>query len=375
VARIRILTVVVTGSLAAAAVLPAATIVGTARDDTLRGTPKADKLYGKAGNDKLLGLGGNDVLAGGPGADRLFGGAGNDRLVGGLGADRLVCGRGRDVARADAGDTVAGDCETVTGLPPPRLPAMPGEYCGSTSQGMPVCFEVAIGDSPAERRIPSMRLSVQATCDPAAQLDRTFEIRTLARVRSDGTFTAPAFVAVLESTFEGAFDPSGTSAAGSLSVRFTEVKDGVRHECDSGVVSWNARTPPPDPVAQPGTFCGLTDQGLELCFDVAGTPKTVTNLDLLVRTECHPEATFGVSSSIPTRYAIREDGAFAFRRRGAGTTAGGGSFEVEHAMDGSFDPSGTSATGTLSARVTYDAPDGTHYDCDSGTFGWTARRQ
>jgi len=369
VARIRILTVVVAGSLIATGTVPASTIVGTARHDTLRGTPKSDKLYGKAGNDKLFGLGGNDVLVGG---------AGGDLLVGGAGADRLACGHGRDIARADARDKVAKDCEVVKGLvkPPPQPPPVtPGNYCGSTSQGMPICFEVVVGDGSAERIIPSMRLAVQATCEPAAQFDRTFEIRTRARVRSDRTFTAPAVLSGFASTFEGEFDPSGTSAAGSLTVQFAEEEAGVRYACDSGVVSWNAKTPPPEGAAQVGTFCGFTAQGLALCFDVQGTPKTVTNLKLLVKTECTPPATYGVSSTIPTMYAIREDGGFSFRRSIFGTTPGGGSFTVNHTMDGAFDASGTTATGTLAAHVAYDASDGTHYDCDSGAFGWSARRQ
>jgi hypothetical protein len=360
VARIRILIAVAAGSLIATGTVPASTIVGTPRDDVLRGTAKADKLYGRAGNDRLFGLRGNDVLSGGPGADRL------------------VCGPGRDIARADARDRVAKDCEIVRGLPKPPPPPPPvalGTYCGATSQGLPVCFGVATGEGPTERLILSMRLSVQATCDPPAQLDRTFDVRTRATIRDDRTFSAPVFLSVFESTFDGAFDTSGTSAVGSLSVRFVEAEESVRYECDSGVVTWSARTPPPDPAAQPGRFCGLTGQGLDLCFDVAGTPKTVTNLTLLVRTECTPAATFGVSSVIPTMYAIREDGGFSVRRSGGGTTAGGGTFTVRHTMEGAFEPSGISASGTLSAHVTYDAPDGTHYDCDSGTFAWSTERQ
>jgi hypothetical protein len=91
--------------------------------------------------------------------------------------------------------------------------------------------------------------------------------------------------------------------------------------------------------------------------------RSVTNLKLIVRTECTPAAAVGVSSTIPAMYAIGANGQFSFRRRGFGTTPGGGSFTVEHAMVGAFDASGISATGTLSAPLTYDAPDRTHYDC------------
>ena len=90
----------------------AANVVGTSKNDVLRGTAKADKLNGRAGNDRLPGLGGNDILIGGPGNDVLIGGGGNDALR---------CGPGRDTANADAGDTVAPDCELVKG---PMLPSL-----------------------------------------------------------------------------------------------------------------------------------------------------------------------------------------------------------------------------------------------------------
>ena len=94
----------------------AATINGTARNDTLRGGARADTIYGKGGNDRLFGAGGNDVLAGGPG---------NDVLVGGVGADTLGCGPGRDTATRDAQDQVARDCEVVRGPKPSPPPAPP----------------------------------------------------------------------------------------------------------------------------------------------------------------------------------------------------------------------------------------------------------
>ena len=357
VLSIRILIGVVVGSLIAAGAAPASTILGGAGNDTLRGTPKADKLYGRTGNDRLLGF------------------AGNDLLFGGAGADRLVCGPGRDTAWADAKDHVAKDCEIVKGVkrPPSPPPVSLGTYCGSTSQGMSLCFEVGSQDTSAARTISSTSLTVHADCEPTRQVDRSFTVQSpYATVNSDRTFAVRTVLAGYRSTFEGKFDQAGTSATGSLSVQFVE-QDGVRYECDSGLVSWSARTPPPTVSAQPGTFCGLTEQGLELCFDVAGTPRTVTNLKLLVRVECTPMATFSVSSEIPTMYAIRDDGGFSFQRRGS-KTAGGGSFTVEQSMDGAFDVSGRSATGRLSSHVSYDAPDGTHYDCDSGSLSWSTQR-
>ena len=343
----------------------AATIVGTSRDDTLRGTPGADRLYGKAGNDTLLGRSGNDRLVGGPGADLL---------VGGPGADRLVCGLGRDTARADAMDAVARDCETVTGLAPPPPTTTPGTYCGVTSQGKSICLDVGSGAFGIQI-VSGIRLSLQTTCEPSRHLAYTYALSTQAGVQGDRTFVSNVSLPGLAARVEGSFDVSRVSATGSLRVQVIDRRAGVEYRCDSGIVSWSAKTPPGDPNAQPGPFCGFTDQGLGLCFDVAGFPKTVTNLELLVRTECVPPASSVISSTIPTAYAIRDDNTFAFETTGIGMTGSGGSFTVTHAMQGTFDASGTSATGTLAAHLTYEAGDGVHYECDSRTFSWSVHRQ
>jgi uncharacterized delta-60 repeat protein len=87
-----------------------ATIVGTARRDTLRGTPRADVIVALGGNDRVRAGRGNDLVCGGAGndditgqagRDRLFGGPGRDRLVGGSGIDRCLGGGGRDRAACE----------------------------------------------------------------------------------------------------------------------------------------------------------------------------------------------------------------------------------------------------------------------------------
>lgn len=343
----------------------AATIVGTRGDDTLRGTPRADRLEGRAGNDRLFGRAGNDVL---------LGGRGNDVLVGGPGADRLACGPGRDVAHADARDRVGRDCETVRGLGPPPPPTTPGTYCGVTSQGMSICLDVGPGTAGIQA-VSSIRLAVQTSCEPSRYLAYDYALTTQAAVPANRRFVSDVAFPGLAATVAGAFASSRTSATGTLRVQVVDVREGVEYRCDSGTVSWAVKTPPPTPSAELGRFCGTTQQGPSLCFDVAGSPKTVANLALVVRTECTPPATLGVSSTIPTAYAIREDGTFAFQRTGTGTSPGGGTFTITHTMQGAFDAAGTSATGTLAAHLTYDAPDGVRYECDAPMFTWTAARQ
>jgi Ca2+-binding RTX toxin-like protein len=63
------------------AVTSAATITGSAINDTINGGTKADVLSSGAGNDAILGFDGNDTITGGTGSDNLGGNAGSDRFV------------------------------------------------------------------------------------------------------------------------------------------------------------------------------------------------------------------------------------------------------------------------------------------------------
>ena len=72
----------------------AATIVGTAGNNTINGTSGRDVIAGLGGVDKIYGGGGNDVICGGDGNDELEGGAGDDWLDGGAGASDSIRGDG-----------------------------------------------------------------------------------------------------------------------------------------------------------------------------------------------------------------------------------------------------------------------------------------
>ena len=98
----------------------AATIVGTAGDDTIHGTRGPDVIQALCGNDLVQGGGGDDRICGGDGDDRLTGGkgadsmdggAGNDTLIGKAGADHLVGGTGDDQLFGGTGD------DTLSGGP------------------------------------------------------------------------------------------------------------------------------------------------------------------------------------------------------------------------------------------------------------------
>jgi uncharacterized delta-60 repeat protein len=73
-----------------------ATIVGTARGETLRGTAGNDVIVARGGADRIRAGRGRDLVCGGRGRDVLSGGRGADRLLGGAGRDRCLGGTGRD---------------------------------------------------------------------------------------------------------------------------------------------------------------------------------------------------------------------------------------------------------------------------------------
>jgi hypothetical protein len=239
---------------------------------------------------------------------------------------------------------------------------------------MSLCLDVGSGTAGIQV-VSGIRLTVETTCEPARTLVYTYGLTTQAAVQDDRTFVSSVSFPGLEVTVAGVFDASRMSAEGSLRVQVTDRRAGAELRCDSGPVSWVAKTPPASPSARHGRFCGFTDQGLGLCFDVAGSPKTVGNFDLRVNTACTPPGAFGLSSSVPTAYAIRDDNSFAFERSGTGTTSAGGSFDFTQSMSGAFDAEGVTATGTLRMQLAYVDPAGVRYECDSAPFAWSARWQ
>lgn len=74
-------------------------------------------MNGDAGDDTLVGGRFDDALNGGPGDDVIL-------AAGDTGLDAITCGTGDDTVYADAGDTVAGDCEHVVLGPAPARPEL-----------------------------------------------------------------------------------------------------------------------------------------------------------------------------------------------------------------------------------------------------------
>lgn len=131
-------------------------LLGGDGNDTLRGFGGTNRLEGGAGDDILDSLyDGNDTKIGGPGADRFLGADGSETIdaADGAGTDTITCGFGIDTVTADAGDSVAADCETVTraggSTPPPERPAEMADAPAPAAEDAPV--RPAIDPTPPPR--------------------------------------------------------------------------------------------------------------------------------------------------------------------------------------------------------------------------------
>jgi len=165
-------------------------------DDVLAGTDGPNQLGGGPGDDVIVARGGDDELSGGPGADGLDGGPGSDEIEGGSGADHLIgaagadlldpslngresrgeeedpdrpappardrvdCGDGADtVARPDRADSVAGDCELLTGADDgPRLLFTLPLHPGRSATGL--AYELRVFVPPPRHALLRVRIEL-----------------------------------------------------------------------------------------------------------------------------------------------------------------------------------------------------------------------
>jgi Ca2+-binding RTX toxin-like protein len=316
----------------------AATIGGSARNDTLRGTARADKLYGLAGSDKLYGLGGNDYLNGG---------AGNDVLVGGPGADILVCGPGVDTVVADAADTIGADCEKVTGLAKPALSV--------ADVAQPE------GNGPSTLSF-TVRLA-QATPLPV----------TVAYATADGTASAGSDYTAASGQL--AFAPGETSKTIAVPVSGDTVVEADETfsltlsnpvNATLGRATATATIANDDaPSAKPGHFHGTINNGGTVDFDVTPDGSSLTNLSFTFKANCQPNAVLNDEVSLTGVAVIQSDLTFSVIGSGDGLTL---------LFNGTFSADGSSASGTVNIHESLDYQ-GTHYECGTGSAGWSASAQ
>jgi hypothetical protein len=123
---------------------------------------------------------------------------------------------------------------------------------------------------------------------------------------------------------------------------------------------------PPPAVALDGHYCGATDQGQSMCFDILGGGKTFANAQFGAIVDCQPPGQFEVTSAVAESTApIASNLTFTWLKP-SGHMAGS-------RVTGTLNTAG-GATGTLTAKAAFSYQ-GTHYDCQAPTSAWSAKRQ
>lgn len=188
------------------------------------------------------------------------------------------------------------------------------------------------------------------------------------------------YVLVIRATRAGRLLKVGQCAARTCAKRWTETAEGLvsfqalvvrrgRVAARSRVVSvrWQA----PQPAAAAGHYCGFTNEGKSICFDLTGD-QHVANLRTESIVTC-PNAskwlwTMAFSVSDPLKQ-------LAFTYSYAGPLAADPvdqNVNATYTLTGTFDTAGT-ASGTIAlTHMTWDAL-GLHYDCAGEPRTWTAR--
>jgi hypothetical protein len=190
--------------------------------------------------------------------------------------------------------------------------------------------------------------------------------------------------AVCTGRFADQFDESVTFQA--LVVRHGRT---IAHSA-SVAVAWKDTSPPPAPApptpppppppapapsAPAGHYCGLTDEGKSICFDVSAAPQAVMS-DM--RTEsianCGDGSSWVWTLSFSSPVSILQPGLTAsYQYTGSLPDFSDATHvQVSYDVHATFDTAGN-ATGTLTLNhVSWDQS-GTHYDCSGVARPWHAR--
>lgn len=134
--------------------------------------------------------------------------------------------------------------------------------------------------------------------------------------------------------------------------------------------------PPAGPKAKAGHYCGFTNQGKSICFDVGADSTQVANFETTSDVTCGNvgilrDVTLSFGGSRP----IQADLSFSFAYDGPLQTSSDSpvtNVSTSYSVSGKLDTDGN-ATGTLNLnRFSFDYS-GTHYDCAAAGYAWQAR--
>lgn len=133
--------------------------------------------------------------------------------------------------------------------------------------------------------------------------------------------------------------------------------------------------PPAAPLAKPGHYCGFTNQGKSICFDVTADGARVSGFDTTSDVDCGVGILRDVELLFSGSTPIQADLTFTFTYNGPLQTAPGSSVSnvtTSYTVTGKLDTAGNGSGALNLNRFSFDFQ-GTHYDCAAASYGWQAR--
>jgi hypothetical protein len=132
--------------------------------------------------------------------------------------------------------------------------------------------------------------------------------------------------------------------------------------------------PPPAPAASAGHYCGLTNEGKSICFDVTAPPAAaVRTLKTESIANCGDGSSWLWTLSFPGPVSIVQPGlAMTYQYSGPlpdleDTT----NIQVSYSVNATFDTAGNAKGTIVLTHVSWDSG-GTHYDCAGDARTWDA---
>jgi hypothetical protein len=136
-----------------------------------------------------------------------------------------------------------------------------------------------------------------------------------------------------------------------------------------------APPPPPAPSAPAGHYCGLTNEGKSICFDVTAAPQSVMkNLKTESIANCGDGSSWIWTLSFFAPVSILQPGLTASYSYSGPLPDNSTSshIQIAYSVTASFDTSGNANGTIVLTHISWDEG-GTHYDCAGDPRTWTGR--
>lgn len=133
---------------------------------------------------------------------------------------------------------------------------------------------------------------------------------------------------------------------------------------------------PPAPTAQPGKYCGFTQQGPGICLSTSADARTITELVTQAIVDCSDGSRWTWTLSFGgERATIQADLSFSYAYSGPLTSSSTTVTDITttYTIAGRFDTAGN-ASGTVAINAIAFTYQGNRYTCSQNPVPWTAKK-